>query len=360
MNLPDMNESPPPLPEIVEQQRYTSPQRDVVLDGIVFMDCHFDRVEWMNCRLSNLRFVNCTFDANRFERCSWLAVAHDSCAVRAGSWTHCELERVSYSECEIVDGAWTAGSLRDSAVANSKCVDWKFDDMHGAHFSLVASHLNGLCLTGGHWSDTSWIDSQLTDTRIENARLDNFIIGQSTTARTFLSGCHGINVRWIASRIEGLALDRCNLRQAAWSHCKWASGEIHQSQLALASFDCATLDRVRVTHSDLTQSIFDDARIVDCEFANLHAPRIALRDAQLTRVNLAGALLPQIDARGVLLESVSLHGADCRGGNLMGQSRIAWSAADTSSANFDDAIGADEQLWRHRNQPGARNYDNEC
>ncbi|AOK50519.1 hypothetical protein WT60_27385 [Burkholderia sp. MSMB617WGS] len=345
---------PPPLPEVVEGQHYTLPQRDVALADTLFVDCHFDRVEWTGCRLSNLRFVNCTFDANRFDRCELMKLTYESSRLRASAWTQSALQGVSFSECEIEGGTWTGSLLKDVVCAQSKGARWLFDGVRGAHVSLVAGDYAGVTLRGGHWSDTSWIGSQLAELRLESVGLENLIAGQSGFQHAVLVECRGVNVRWIDSRIERLTVQGCELKQAAWSHSTWATGEIHASRLPLASFDHATVNGLTVTNSDLPQAIFDSASVSDSSLQGVRAQRIALRDAWLTRVNLSGAHLQQLDARGLHLERVDLRGADCRGGNLIGQLRPVWAAADTRDAVFEEATGADDQLWWQRVQPGAR------
>ncbi|UEP23066.1 pentapeptide repeat-containing protein [Burkholderia ambifaria] len=350
---------PPPLPEVVEGQRYVSAQRDVALADTLFVDCHFERVEWTGCRLSNLRFVNCTFDANRFDRCELEKLWYESSRVRDGAWTQSALQRVSFNECEIDGGAWAGCLLKDVVCSQSRGGTWTFDAVRGAHVSLIAGDYAGIMLRGGHWRDTSWIGSRLVDLQLESVELENLIAGRSGFERVVLAECRGINVRWIDSRIEQMTVQGCELKQAAWSHSAWVAGGIHASRLPIASFDHASVNGLTVTNSELPQAIFDSASVADSALQGVRAPRIALRDAWLTRVNLAGAQLQQLDARGVHLERVDLRGADCRSGNLIGQLRQTWAAADTREAVFEEATNTDEQIWWQRNYPGARRYDDE-
>ncbi|UGA40855.1 pentapeptide repeat-containing protein [Chromobacterium haemolyticum] len=78
-----------------------------------------------------------------------------------------------------------------------------------------------------------------------------------------------------------MALDHCELKQAAWSHSVWNGGAIRSSRLVGASFDQARLRRVQTREADLEQAMFDGARLEDCAFEQLNAPRLSLRQARL-------------------------------------------------------------------------------
>jgi len=158
----------------------------------------------------------------------------------------------------------------------------------------------------------------------------------------------------IDSQIEQMTVHGCTLKQAAWSHSTWSGGGIAASRLPLACFDHAKLSGLSVLDSDLSKAMFDYASVLDSDLHGLHAPRISFRHAHLARVQLAAAQLTGLDARGVTLEHVGLNGADCSSGLLAGQPRLAWIAADTRHATFDETAMEEDHQWQQRTQPGAR------
>lgn len=344
----------PPLPQVVSDQRFDAPQTGIAFADTVYVNCHFDRVTWSRCRLSKLRFVDCRFDANRFEQCELQTVVCDDSRFQSTGWQHCALGGLSFSGCEIHDAVWKDCTIKDTICTKTQGTAWTFDTVQAAHLSFVASELAGVHLHGGRWRDSAWIGSRVTGLRADAAQLDNFIVGQSVCTRVALTGCRGVNVRWIDSTIEHMSVQTCALAQAAWSHSRWSAGAIRASRLPLASFDHATLDGVTIEETDLTQALFDSASVTDCDLHGLHAPRISLRAARLARVRLTAADLQGVDARGAQLDEVQLTGAQCRGGRLTGQPPSAWLGADTRDARFEEATTPDELRWWQRIQPGAR------
>lgn len=346
--------SAPPLPQVISKQRFDAPQTGLHLADAVYVDCHFDRVTWSHCRLSTLRFVNCRFDANRFEQCELQTLAYDDSRFQATEWRRCALRDLSFNGCDVRDARWKDSAIKDTIFTKTQGAAWTFDAVRGAHVSFVASELAGVHLQGGLWRDSSWIGCQLADLRANAAQLDNFIVGQSDCARVALTGCRGVNVRWIDSTIEHMTVHTSELTQAAWSHSRWSAGEVRTSRLPRASFDHATLSGVTIADTDLTQALFDGASLSDCDLHGLHAPHVSLREARLARVRLTAANLQGVDARGAQLVDVQLSGSNCRGGRLNGQPQSIWRAADTRDACFDSSVTHDELHWRQRIQPGVR------
>ncbi|TCW77480.1 hypothetical protein C5O80_34500 [Burkholderia sp. SRS-46] len=344
----------PALPQVISGRHYTSSHRGLRLADAIYQDCHFDQLTWTECSLSNLRFVNCRFDANRFERCELSDLVYEDCRLAASKWVDCTLLDLSFIGGEISDASWVGGLIQDTTFSKANASGWRFDSVRAAHVSVILSELAGIVLNGGRWSDASWVGTQLAGMELRAVELENFIVGQGSCSRFALEACRGINVRWIGSKIDRLTVTDCELRPAAWSHSTWTDGRIDSSRLPLASFDNATVSNLSVRNTDLSQSIFDHASVIDCDLQGLCAPRIAIRDARLVRVQLAGAQLRGLDARGATLDHVGLHGCDCRDGVLIGQPTRAWLAADTRQATFDEASDEDDSPWRRRTQPGAR------
>jgi uncharacterized protein YjbI with pentapeptide repeats len=354
-----MNESrpaveAPELPKVISGRHYTSSHRGLELSDTIYKDCNFDHLSWSGCRLSNVRFVNCRFEANCFERCELINLVYEDCNIEETEWTDCSLRGMSFARGSIRHAVWTRSPLKDLVFANMTGSVWRFEAIRAAHVSFVKSECTGVELRGGLWSDASWIQVELAEVRIDAAELTNFIVGQSVCKRCEITDCRGINVRWIASQIEGMAVRKCELKQAAWSHCTWTSGEIGASRLPLASFDHAKVSSLSVRNSELPQAMFDHAIVEDCDFHGLNAPRVSFREARVARVRLSGAQMQGLDARGALLDQVDLNGSDCRSGVLVGQPERAWHAADTRHAAFDTPVAEDDRLWRQRTQPGAR------
>ncbi|PTU65997.1 hypothetical protein DB032_14215 [Chromobacterium sp. Panama] len=341
------------LPAVVEGLRFDAPPA-ATLNRAVYIDCRFEGVHWQRCRFEEVRFVNCRFEANRFERCVWRELGCADSEFIDCVWDECELERVGWQRVSASRAQWRGGRQRDFSCVELDAADWRLSDVRSAHGSFVDCRLREWQLQGGRWSDSAWIRNQLDGFSVEGAELRNFIHGQSRARRVALSACRGLNARWIDCELEHMALDHCELRQAAWSHSVWNGGAIRASRLAGASFDQARLRRVQAREADLEQALFDGARLEDCAFEQLSAPRLSLRQARLEQVNLSGANLRGLDASGAALQSVKLSGCDCRGGRLIGQPRGAWSAADTAGALFDDSKLEQDRAWRQQAQPGPR------
>ncbi|MCA8435396.1 pentapeptide repeat-containing protein [Burkholderia seminalis] len=344
----------PALPQVIKGRHYTTSHRGLELSGAIYEDCHFDHLTWSDCRLADLRFVNCRFDQNRFESCHFGNLIFEGCTINAARWFDCVLAGLCLIGGEIRDSAWANCLVKDTNFAKTIGSNWRFDMARTTHVSVIESELTNVALNGGQWSNASWISARMSEASVRGVELANFIVGMSDCSRWSVTECSGSNVRWLNSRVDGMTIRSCELRQAAWSNSAWEHGEISASQLPIASFDRARVSHLAVRNVELMQAIFDHATVVDSDLRGLRAPRIGLRHAQLVRVQLSGAELSGLDARGAVLEDVGLNGADCRSGLLIGQPRRAWLASDTRGSLFDEAADEDDRLWRQRTQPGAR------
>ncbi|MBL8217234.1 MAG: pentapeptide repeat-containing protein [Bryobacterales bacterium] len=85
----------------------------------------------------------------------------------------------------------------------------------------------------------------------------------------------------------------------------------------------AGLERVNLSHCDLRQAFFQEARLAGADLSWANLERACLRRADLSRANLAHANL-----RGCLFEKARLHGANLKD-------------ADLTGADFSRAIGLD-------------------
>ncbi|SMG61225.1 Uncharacterized protein YjbI, contains pentapeptide repeats [Paraburkholderia susongensis] len=344
----------PQFPQVIKGQSFNVSSHDLIHTGALYMDCCFDRVMWRGHYLSNLRFVNCRFNSNCFESCQFLNVMFDNCLIEVSIWDDCVLRGVSFHGSSIQDAKWERALLRNVSYVAINAAKLIFDTVRSAYVSFVESEFTGVDLRDGRWTDVVWMRSQLTQVTLAIVELENFIVGQSRCKKLEITGCRGINVRWIDSRIDCMKVLGSDIKQSAWSHSMWSKGQIHGCRLPVASFDHATLSGLAVTETDLTQALFDHAKLSDSNLNALHAPGIAFRDARLVRVGLTGARLTRLDARGATLEEVSLVHSDCRAGLLIGQSRHDWNAADTREAIFHASATDDDRHWWQCVQPGAR------
>ncbi|AUH51027.1 hypothetical protein CXB49_09485 [Chromobacterium sp. ATCC 53434] len=347
------SELAPRLPEIVQNKRFHTPPAPK-LGETVYIGCHFDHVHWPRCHFDSVRFVDCRFDGNHFENCLWRQTGCADSQFIDCLWKNCDLERVGWQRVTATNAKWQGGRQREFSCVELNGNRWLLDDLRSEHGAFVDCELREWLLQGGVWSDSAWIKNRIDGLHIADAEFRNFIHGQSRCARVRLHHCHGVNARWIDCELEDMALDRCLLKQSAWSHSAWQDGAIRASRLPGACFDQARLSRVRALESNLEQAMFDDARLDDCVFDRVDAPRVSLRRARLERVTLAGANMRGLDACDATLVDVDLSGCDCRQGRLIGQPPGAWWAADTKGAVFDDEKLEQDRAWRQQMHPGPR------
>lgn len=350
----------PPQPIMVQDGHFVTVPDSDKLTNTLYQNCEFDNVNWSGISLVDIRFINCRFVSNVFSGCAISNVVCSDGSMHGVEWADCAINMMVLSDVSVQEVRWKGGNLNYFTCEKMHGASLGFEDVKGAHVSLIECELTGILLRGGHWTDTSWVGGKLTNGSMQSVKFERFITAQSGLDQWEISHCVGSSVSWMSCSINALRLFECRFSPVAWGQSEWSNGRIESCELPMAHFGSAILTNIEFVNVNMQHAIFDKACITDCDMSGIWALGTSLRSAQLQRVNLSSVHMQGLDAREAVLNEVDLSNADCTGACLIGQSRSDWRYARIDKATFDepqkynDPQDYDDKFWWKQVQPGAR------
>ncbi|VVE19504.1 Putative glutamine amidotransferase [Pandoraea capi] len=118
------------------------------LDGLSFVNCHFDWSHFGTASLSGTRFAGCRLNNASFMKASLDNCIFEDCIMRETMMTGSSLHAVTFQRCDIVSGSFEDTHITDSRFDTVTLAGTHFLDANVARSSIHNSHLTNAAFFG--------------------------------------------------------------------------------------------------------------------------------------------------------------------------------------------------------------------
>jgi len=218
------------------------------------------------------------------------------------NWTN--LSQVDLSHSHFVSPMF--GSFTSAFMPKAWPTGWAYCGESGGHFYGPGQDLSNQVLGNGTFCDVSAVDWK-------NSLADNSIF-------------------------YGLSFAGANSIYLPFSRSVYDRVDFSGTKIT-SSFSRETLDTVKFTNSDLSESGFDHSNLYNPDFSSANLSSVSFSFANLSGANFSGASLVSADFAGANLSGVDFAGANLAGVNFAGAnfSGVNFSGASVIGANFSGA-----------------------
>lgn len=320
----------------------------------VFRECQFPHLHLTRQELSELRFERCSFGDVVIEGGSLDHVIFDRCKIQGLQVRGAELTHLSWHQCEL--GPWTMSQtlLKDTQVINSRLQSVAAQGVDGRHCSFVDTKLERLSLHGGRWMDWSLANTQATRVELVDVQLERLLWGRCRFELVALTHCTAQTLTWFDCQIGLVQMSELSGTNVSWQDSVISGGHLHRCVMPMVLMAGCRLHSLDMSGADISQAIFDNARLESCDLRSVAARRASFRAAHLQEVDFSGADLIGLNATGAVVSGLRLQGARCCDSVMHGQKESDWLGADLDDAEFAADSRLDDRPWWNATQPGPR------